>query len=238
MFIENLSGVRYRIKGESHVSRKTVKKPAPKPARKPRGSGHQTREAILRAAKELFAKHGYAAVTTRMLAERAGISQTGLYVYFKTKEEIYHALSSATFAKLADKVHEASEEGDPSARLKKKLENFISFGLDHPDEYQLVFMVTDPALIPSHKKDLALPPEQQGPGVRAFLEFRQMMANFAAAGAIKTMDVTLTAQLVLNALHGTVSMLIARPWYPWVDRKLLVVKAVDHLVSGLQRGEL
>jgi AcrR family transcriptional regulator len=217
------------------VNRKTVKKSA----RKPRGSGHETREAILRAAKELFAKHGYAAVTTRMLAERAGVSQTGLYVYFKTKEEIYHALCSETFAKLAQKIHEASDAKlKPVARLRVKLENFISFGLEHPDEYELTFMVTDPTLVPTHLKDLTLSYEKQGPGIRAFLQFRELIANFVEAGVIKTNDVTLTAQLVLNALHGTVAMLIARPWYPWVSRPLLVGKTIDALVSSLQRGEL
>ncbi|HEX2593651.1 MAG TPA: TetR/AcrR family transcriptional regulator [Rhizomicrobium sp.] len=220
------------------MARATAKTAKTTKGRRPRGSGHETRDAILRAAKELFAKEGYAAVTTRALAKRAGVSQTGLYVYFQTKEDIYNALCTETFAKLAERIHEGADGKESLTRLRKKLQNFILFGLENPDEYELVFMVTDPALVPLHTKDLTLAPEKQGPGIRAFLEFRQMIANHATAGVIKTLDVTLTAQLVLNALHGTVSMLIARPWYPWVDRNLLIEKAVDHIVSGLQRGEL
>lgn len=207
--------------------------------RKPRGSGHETRDAILRAAKDLFAKEGYAAVTTRKLAQRAGVSQTGLYVYFRTKEEIYNALCTETFAKLAQKIHEASDpKQKPLERLRSKLENFISFGLEHPDEYALTFMVGDSALTSAQIKDLTLPYEKQGPGIRAFLDFRQMIANFAGEGVIKTQDITVTAQLVLNALHGTVAMLIARPWYPWIGPELLKTRTVNHIVLGLQRGEL
>ena len=46
--------------------------------RKPKGSGQERRGEILAAATELFAAEGYGRVTTRALAERVGISQTGL----------------------------------------------------------------------------------------------------------------------------------------------------------------
>ena len=51
---------------------------------------------ILTAAKQLFMSEGYETVTTRQLAERVGISQTGLYVYFKNKEEILVELRQST----------------------------------------------------------------------------------------------------------------------------------------------
>ncbi len=50
----------------------------PAPPRKPRGHGHERRSEILTAAKQLFISEGYETVTTRQLAERVGISQTGL----------------------------------------------------------------------------------------------------------------------------------------------------------------
>ena len=46
--------------------------------RKARGHGHERRSEILSAAKQLFISEGYETVTTRQLAERVGLSQTGL----------------------------------------------------------------------------------------------------------------------------------------------------------------
>ena len=53
--------------------------------RKARGSGHERREEILRAARELFLEHGVEGVSTRQIAARVGISQTALYVYLRAR---------------------------------------------------------------------------------------------------------------------------------------------------------
>ncbi|GIM97352.1 TetR/AcrR family transcriptional regulator [Paractinoplanes toevensis] len=54
------------------------------------------REEILDAAAELFAQRGYAATSTRLIAERVGIRQASLYYHFATKEQILAELLEAT----------------------------------------------------------------------------------------------------------------------------------------------
>jgi AcrR family transcriptional regulator len=54
------------------------------------------REEILDAAAELFAQRGYAATSTRLIAERVGIRQASLYYHFRTKEQILAELLEAT----------------------------------------------------------------------------------------------------------------------------------------------
>ena len=69
--------------------------------------------AAFAAATELFASEGYGRVTTRELAKRVGISQTGLYIYFRTKEEILLAV----FDYLVMLIHRriGTPEGKPCA---------------------------------------------------------------------------------------------------------------------------
>ncbi|WP_306215779.1 TetR/AcrR family transcriptional regulator [Actinoplanes sp. RD1] len=50
------------------------------------------RERILDAAAELFAAQGFAATSTRDIAERAGIKQPSLYAHFRLKSEILREL--------------------------------------------------------------------------------------------------------------------------------------------------
>lgn len=57
-----------------------------------RRSAHERREAILDASLELFGRHGLHGVTTRMIADAAGISEALLYRHFKGKEALYAEL--------------------------------------------------------------------------------------------------------------------------------------------------
>ncbi len=53
---------------------------------------HETRDQILRAASELFAARGFHRTTIRAIADRAELSNTLLYYYFKNKHELLEAL--------------------------------------------------------------------------------------------------------------------------------------------------
>jgi hypothetical protein len=111
---------------------------------------------------------------------------------------------------------------------------YVEFGLEHPDEYQLTFMVHHASLKFSHRKDLAQPFEQQGIGVQSFLLFRDRIAGMVNDGLLKPMDVTLAAQTVWVAVHGLVALLIARPGYVLGDRRLLIDTVVETVIRGLQ----
>ncbi|MBT2472760.1 TetR/AcrR family transcriptional regulator [Streptomyces sp. ISL-66] len=59
-------------------------------------SGRPPREELLYAAAELFTVKGYAATTTRAVAERAGMRQATMYHYFGGKEELLAELLEST----------------------------------------------------------------------------------------------------------------------------------------------
>ncbi|MFD9337874.1 helix-turn-helix domain-containing protein [Streptomyces sp. NPDC060028] len=61
-------------------------------------SGRPPREELLCAAAELFTVQGYAATTTRAVAERAGMRQATMYHYFGGKEELLAELLESTVA--------------------------------------------------------------------------------------------------------------------------------------------
>ena len=50
------------------------------------------REQILEAAYQLFHETGFSAATMDQIAERAELAKGTLYLYFKSKEEVYYAL--------------------------------------------------------------------------------------------------------------------------------------------------
>ncbi|AVK64736.1 TetR/AcrR family transcriptional regulator [Lactobacillus sp. CBA3606] len=60
----------------------------------------QTHQAILSAARELFLKGGYAATSTRDIANAVGITQPALYHHFKDKEVIFLAVITTVGAEI------------------------------------------------------------------------------------------------------------------------------------------
>ncbi|MPY36553.1 TetR/AcrR family transcriptional regulator [Streptomyces adustus] len=67
----------------------------PRAAQRP-ASGLEPRDELLAAAAELFTTRGYAATTTRAVAERAGMRQASMYHYVSGKEELLAALLEST----------------------------------------------------------------------------------------------------------------------------------------------
>lgn len=67
-----------------------------------RRPGATAREEVLDAAGELFTTRGYAATSTRQVADAVGIRQASLYHHFRTKDDILEALLSGTVARPLD----------------------------------------------------------------------------------------------------------------------------------------
>ncbi len=61
----------------------------------------QTRERILDAAAESFARDGYAGVTLLDIAERAGMTKGAVYFHFKNKESLAVAIADSFYRRLA-----------------------------------------------------------------------------------------------------------------------------------------
>ncbi|MEU6864184.1 helix-turn-helix domain-containing protein [Streptomyces sp. NPDC046876] len=80
-------------------------------------SGRPPREELLCAAAELFTVQGYAATTTRTVAERAGMRQATMYHYFGGKEELLAELLESTVApSLGLSRRLLADTGRPAAR--------------------------------------------------------------------------------------------------------------------------
>ena len=219
--------------------------PVPKPRRsyvisldnrKARGSGHERPREILAAARELFLEHGVERVSTRQIAGRVGMSQTALYVYFKSKDEMLDALVDAAFAKLGAAFRHLGKPADPVAILRLAIAGYIRFGLNNPDEYRIAFLLRD------GRRAAAKPsgPRQYTTGMQVFAMLEAMISECAAAGAIRAAgsavdDARGTAQVLWAAVHGLVALLLAYPDFGWEATERLIELHTEMLLDGLLR---
>jgi TetR/AcrR family transcriptional regulator, fatty acid metabolism regulator protein len=78
------------------------------------------REAILRAATQVFAHNGYFNSKVADIASAAGIADGTVYLYFKSKEEILHSIFDRTMEEVISEGRKQLEQiSDPREKLRR-----------------------------------------------------------------------------------------------------------------------
>ena len=161
-------------------------------------SGLEPRAELLAAAAELFTVRGYAATTTRAVAERAGMRQASMYHYVSGKEELLAELLESTVTpSLAYARELLADDTAPAARRLWEL------------------CRADVELLcggPHNLGALYLLPEVRAErfagfhAVRAELKdaYRQLLAATTAGGALAKSELDLRTDLVLGLIEGVI----------------------------------
>jgi AcrR family transcriptional regulator len=203
------------------------------------------RRVILDAARELFVCEGYGSVSLRKIARRIGYTPMAIYVHFRDKSEILDCICEESFACFRANAERLDRlELPPRERLAAGLRAYVDFGLEHPHHYQLTFM-TPPCGSQSlggrneigqdcyhrMRRRVALcmePDRAPGEGGEA--------GESGAAGEAGDVspEVELAAQTIWTAIHGLVSLLIARPEFPWLERERLIDSAIEGALRALR----
>jgi AcrR family transcriptional regulator len=96
-------------------------------ARRPRADGERSRQAILHAAAGLATIDGLEGVTIGNLAAHVGMSKSGLYAHFGSKEELQLATVETAREIFDAEIVEPTETiADPLERLRALCERFLS----------------------------------------------------------------------------------------------------------------
>ncbi|CAM3391419.1 MULTISPECIES: TetR/AcrR family transcriptional regulator [Saccharibacillus] len=108
-----------------------------------------SRERILEAARHLFITKGYRAISMRSIGQHLGYSHGSLYYHFKEKAELFYAIVIEDFGYLSSCLNGvmSGPEIDEFTRTELLLLEFIRFGLDHPHQYEIMFMTRDEELL-------------------------------------------------------------------------------------------
>jgi len=203
--------------------------PSPRRARARRGDGDRLRAEILAAAERLLIDSGdESAVSIRAVAEAVGVTPPSIYLHFADRNELIFALVEQQFAHL-DEAMELAVHGiaDPLERIDLRGLAYIEFGLASPEHYRLL-MMGRPDCTPDRFLD-----ERLG-NINAFGHVVEDVAAAIDAGRLRFADPLLVACGLWMMVHGIVSLLIAKPDFPWPDREALVGHAMSVYRGGLE----
>lgn len=94
-------------------------------------------EAILAAALDVFATHGFRGATLDQIAEVAGLSKPNLLYWFASKEEVYRKLLRRLLDTWFEPLQRLDPEGDPVAEIVGYVRRKVLMARDYPRESRL-----------------------------------------------------------------------------------------------------
>ena len=184
-----------------------------------------TREALIEAARGLFAERGYAGVGTEEIVRAAGVTRGALYHHFEGKLELFAAVYERIEAELAERIAAgalAANADSPLEAMRAGAEMFLS-ACTEPEAQRIVLL--------------------DGPSVLGWDRWREIAAEHGLglieaslkaaidAGAIEPQPVRSLAHVLMGALDEA-AMLVARADDPEATQAE-VRQALDLLLKGI-----
>jgi AcrR family transcriptional regulator len=185
-----------------------------------------TRAKLLRVGRELFARRGYADVSTEEIVRRAGVTRGALYHHFRDKRDLFAAVVEQIEQEVMEKVAEtALAAGDPWEQQSAAIGAYLDVCLE--PAVQRIVLTDAPSVLGlaawreiEAKYGLAL--------VQAGLQ------NIMEAGYIEDQPIEPLAHLVLGALTEG-GLLIGRSEDRQAARRA-VGDGLDRILGGLRKA--
>ena len=199
----------------------------------PRGEGGRLREELLEAAEHLLVLHGsQRAVTVTAICSEVGCTPPALYRHFADKHTLLLDVCDRLFDRYREAVAAAERRTrDPHRRLVAIGEAYIDFALDNPGVYRVLFMHGA-----EDQPRTTIPPMGDS-GATMFGHLRECVA-----ARLPGLDAHEAAAAIWSVVHGAVSLVIAKPDFPWpggdgrrwAHRR--AQRTVEQIVAGYEAG--
>jgi AcrR family transcriptional regulator len=180
-----------------------------------------TRAKLIRAARTLFARKGYANVGTEEIVRRAGVTRGALYHQFPAKEDLFLAVYEEVEQQLTERV--VATLGDlasPFAEMRAGMRAFLE--ACRAPEVQRIVLVDGPAVLGWERwREVA---ERYGLGL-----IEGVIAAAVEAGELPELAVQPLAHLLMGALDEA-ALLVARD--PQATDE--IAATLERLIDGLR----
>lgn len=158
---------------------------------------------ILRAAQAVMREKGAADLNLQAVARRVGMRAPSLYHYFDSRNAIYEALFVLGMRMYRERLEGVfAEYGATWEGLQRTIMGYLSFALEYPELYQLLFERPVPGFVPSA--------EGLAEGQEVLNLGRRMAAQAIGAGVFRTSaSPEAVADLVIALIHGLTAQHLA-----------------------------
>ncbi len=182
-----------------------------------------TRAKLIRAARALFARRGYADVATEEIVRRAGVTRGALYHQFPTKGDLFLAVYEQVEQELTESVDGLlGVQASPFAALRAGIRVFLE-ACRAPDVQRIV-LIDGPAVLGWERwREVA---ERYGLGL-----MEAVIGAAIEAGEIEPLATGPLAHLLMGALDEAALLVVRDP-----EATDSIASTFERLIDGLQTG--
>jgi AcrR family transcriptional regulator len=187
----------------------------------------ETRQAIIDAASELFLEHGYENFSLRQVAEQIGYSPGTIYLYFDNKDDLLFTIADEGFQRFGAALQAAVDAAPdaPQQQLEGMARNYITFGLENPVHYRLMFMERTDFMIREHDHD-------GDRWIDTFYILQQSVERGMAIGIIPQGNAEAVSDVLWSMVHGLVAIAIRMEYIP----EERIERATEQAIRVLREG--
>jgi AcrR family transcriptional regulator len=180
-----------------------------------------TRAKLVRAARFLFARNGYAAVGTEQIVRRAGVTRGALYHQFADKEELFLAVYEEVERELTERVDGMlGEVTSPFEAMRAGMRAFLE--ACRTPEVQRIVLIDGPSVLGWERwREVA---ERNGLGL-----IEAVVAGAIKAGEIAPIDAGSLSHLLMGALDEAALLVVRDP-----HATDTVAATLERLIEGLR----
>ncbi len=161
----------------------------------------------------------------RAVAREIGCSATAIYIHFDSKDELIHSLIDEGMRQLNEILTRAAElELEPARQCERMLRAYVAFGLDNPEYYQIMFMLSP--------RPLERYPAQSYRRARQNLDIIADVVVAASGQSMSTDVARRAATTIWSTVHGVVSLILAGR----IDVSIPTERIVDHVIASAMSG--
>jgi AcrR family transcriptional regulator len=190
----------------------------------------EMRNLILDAARKVFLEKGYYQASIRTIAEEIEYSPGTIYLYFKDKDEIFHALHEDGFRRLLEKMQPLQHVPDPFERLKAMGLVYLEFAKNNKDFYDLMFIIQAPI---KHEQEQG----QWKMGHSTLDYLKNVLKECKKKGHFKNQDAEYLSFTIWSAMHGMCALYCRDRLkaYPDIDPMELIKNGYKSFVAMLEK---
>ncbi len=205
-------------------------------ARPKESEREDVRALVLAKAKKLFLEEGYQYITMRRIAKEIGYTPGTIYLYFKNKEEILYELHNEGFKLLYQYKLNMLDSGVSTAleRLKEGGKMYITFALENPDYYEVMFNMPEPRdhlerLRTTTTNDREIPIDY---AMQSYQFLKQSILACIEEGYLQEVDPDIATLAFWSFAHGLASLIIRkRIPYPQAASQELAEAAIEFFMN-------
>lgn len=204
--------------------------------RRTRRTPEEVRVLVLRAARELFAEHGYHGTKTREIAERARVAEPVIFRHFGSKAEIFEVSILAPFTEFANEWAESWRieplaAADEYELTRTFVEGFYGLVLEHREVLRTLMAArtlgTDEALTEVAERVVAQLAD-------VYLLVRGLLIEHSDARGWSELDPPVTVAVAFGAI---VAVVLFDEWvFPVGERRPVRERQVEELTQMLLNG--